>query len=601
MVKLLVLKATNPAKPQFNQKDKAEVRKGKNTVTLRTKLSGAGPLPARAAVLQQGQHHQLHDTPGRHHKIDQVTCPAVRLPKQTKSDHRRPGIFPGRRFALATVVACAARRRRGAAGDARRPNQTVVSATIFPGTAGSVSSQQVMLSTLNTCGHVRRVRARSRCSRTARTSKPISQPAWTLGTVLTCGLQIPSGDVNAVQVVRFTGAYETPLSNAQIFDTGQYPGTDGALPTIYVDGNEDQTTYVRPPLSPTDANAADSVTQQGDPVSLVVYENQPPLVGHPDPVTRRREPGDDDGAGHARRDRHDGGRDRDPELGVDVQLDGRQLAAAERRRRRSRRSRAGSRRSRFRPTTRPRAPAAPPRSTSPTTRSRARRPSNNPGPGAGDHKKGQPHRAATKLTRWRPAGARRHQQGREQGHAQPRSTPSTHTADDEHARDQHARAEHTLADRTADEPRARPRHRRRRSRRTTVTTPTPPPTPGLTVVTTPTKTPPHPRTHTARSAGRPHSPARPSDWSRVGWSPTCRRCPRPRARSCIRSRRRRRHRRWCTPPAMARARRRGCTRRWRCCSCSVAARCMSGAAAAAVRSTAEDCRHRARRPPAELQ
>jgi tungstate transport system substrate-binding protein len=42
VVKLLVLKATNPAKPQFNQKDKAEVRKGKNTVTLRTKLSGAG-------------------------------------------------------------------------------------------------------------------------------------------------------------------------------------------------------------------------------------------------------------------------------------------------------------------------------------------------------------------------------------------------------------------------------------------------------------------------------------------------------------------------------------------------------------------------------
>jgi tungstate transport system substrate-binding protein len=42
VVKLLVLKATNPAKPQFNQKDKADVRKGKNTVTLKTKLSGAG-------------------------------------------------------------------------------------------------------------------------------------------------------------------------------------------------------------------------------------------------------------------------------------------------------------------------------------------------------------------------------------------------------------------------------------------------------------------------------------------------------------------------------------------------------------------------------
>ena len=61
----------------------------------------------------------------------------------------------------------------------------------------------------------------------------------------------------------------------------QYPGTDGALPTIYVDGGEDQTTYVRPPMSPTDTNADDSVTEQGDPVSVVVFENQPPLAVTP--------------------------------------------------------------------------------------------------------------------------------------------------------------------------------------------------------------------------------------------------------------------------------------------------------------------------------
>ena len=157
----------------------------------------------------------------------------------------------------------------------------------------------------------------------------ISEPAWTLGTILTCGLQIPQADVTAVQVVRFSGAYETPLSNAQIFDVGQYPGSEGALPTIYVDGGEDQTTYVRPPLSATDANAADNVTQQGDPVSLIVYENQPPLIVTRDPVTGRREPGNDR-AGDARRNRDDGGRDRGPELGVDVQLDGRRLAAVER-------------------------------------------------------------------------------------------------------------------------------------------------------------------------------------------------------------------------------------------------------------------------------
>ena len=136
-----------------------------------------------------------------------------------------------------------------------------------------------MLSTLNTCGdYAGPPSITMQSSSGTLPPQSISEPAWTLGTVLTCGLQIPSADVTAVQVVHFSGAYETPLSNAQIFDTGQYPGSDGALPTIYVDGDENQTTYVRPPLSPSDPNAADNVTQQGDPVSLIVYENQPPLV-----------------------------------------------------------------------------------------------------------------------------------------------------------------------------------------------------------------------------------------------------------------------------------------------------------------------------------
>jgi hypothetical protein len=210
-----------------------------------------------------------------------VTYPAGRLPTQPTSCHRRPGIFPGRRFALATAVACvavvAAALPTGAAAD-----QTVISATIFPGSQGSSSSAQVPLSTLNTCGNY--AGPTSITMQTTNATLPaqsISEPAWTLGTILTCGLQIPQTDVTAVQVVRFSGAYETPLSNAQIFDVGQYPGSEDALPTIYVDGGEDQTTYIRPPLNAADANAADNVTQQGEPVSLVVYENQPPLVVNP--------------------------------------------------------------------------------------------------------------------------------------------------------------------------------------------------------------------------------------------------------------------------------------------------------------------------------
>jgi hypothetical protein len=182
---------------------------------------------------------------------------------------------------LAAAVACAA-----VGGGVTLPaaasaaaDQTVVSATIFPGSQGSSSSTQVALSTLNMCGNYTGPTSITMQSASGmQPPLPVAEPAWTLGTILTCGLQVPEADVTAVQVIHFSGAFETPLSNVQIFDFGQYPGSDGALPTIFVDGGEDQTTYARPPFSATDANAGDNVTQQGDPISLIVYENQPPLV-----------------------------------------------------------------------------------------------------------------------------------------------------------------------------------------------------------------------------------------------------------------------------------------------------------------------------------
>jgi hypothetical protein len=432
-----------------------------------------------------------------------VTCPAVRLPKQTKSDHRRPGIFPGRRFALATVVACAALAGALTATAAAEP--TVVSATIFPGTAGSVSSQQVMRSTLDTCDPYEG--PSSIALQPNQNQQAISQPAWTLGTVLTCGLQIPSGDVNSVQVVKFTGTYETPLSNAQIFDTGQYPGTDGALPTIYVDGNEDQTTYVRPPLSPTDANAADSVTQQGDPVSLVVYENQPPLA-----VTATQSPV----AGSQ------GTTTEQVTLGATVTTaDGTPIPSSA---------------LTFSWTVDNAAPvsdAAPivtvPSGVTPVT-VQAYDPStgaggiatldvtynptpppaqNNKPPGAGDHKQanptGQPHGKLRGGGRLEHAGTNK---GASKVHTRSRPAPSTHTpttstpAASTPAPSTPAPSAPATTTPATSPPSAPPP--------TIQTTTMPTPTPGLTVVTAPTKTPPHPRTHTAkrRSAAHPGSPQR---------------------------------------------------------------------------------------------
>jgi len=205
-----------------------------------------------------------------------VTYPAVRLYQQKKWYHRRSGTFPGRRFAL--LVACTAAAAAGATAlpATAAADQAVVNATIFSGAPGSAPRQQVMLSTLDTCGNYDG--PGSIALQPTSNQQPISTPAWTLGTVLTCGLQIQETDATAVQVVKFDGSPEDPLTNAQIFDTAQYPGTDGALPTIYVDGNEDQTTYVRPPQNPQDQNGADEVVQQGAPVSILVYEKQPPLT-----------------------------------------------------------------------------------------------------------------------------------------------------------------------------------------------------------------------------------------------------------------------------------------------------------------------------------
>jgi len=53
-VKLLVLKATNPAKPRFNQKAKASVKKGKTDVSVRAKLNGAGHYVVELEYVSKG-------------------------------------------------------------------------------------------------------------------------------------------------------------------------------------------------------------------------------------------------------------------------------------------------------------------------------------------------------------------------------------------------------------------------------------------------------------------------------------------------------------------------------------------------------------------
>ena len=171
--------------------------------------------------------------------------------------------------AIGTVAAAAC--ASPAAAD--RP---VVSATVYAGSGDGISTQSVAQSALESCGNY--AGPPSIAMQPSGTQQPIPlQQAWTLGTVVTCGLQVPQQDVTAVQVRRTTGTYETALDAAQIFEPSRYPGTDGALPTIFGDGTENQTTYVRPPTGATDQNAADEVVEQDEPVALTIYERTTPL------------------------------------------------------------------------------------------------------------------------------------------------------------------------------------------------------------------------------------------------------------------------------------------------------------------------------------
>jgi hypothetical protein len=208
-----------------------------------------------------------------------VTCPAVRLPQQTKSSHRRSGIFPGRRFALAAVLACVAAAGGGVlpATAAADQNQTVVSATVFPGTAGNYSIQPIPLSKLaGSCptydGPLWTFPDGQGPLATA--------TAWSLGDVITCGLGTTQSNVTAVKV--FNGdanSYESTLLQNQVFNPDTYPS--GALPLISIDGsitNGGAVTYTRPPADPSDQAQSDQFTEDGTtPVSIDVYENQLPL------------------------------------------------------------------------------------------------------------------------------------------------------------------------------------------------------------------------------------------------------------------------------------------------------------------------------------
>ena len=168
----------------------------------------------------------------------------------------------------------------GAAAD-----QTVVTATVFPGTSGAYATQTVPLSTL----------AQPGCTPYIGPSWTFSDgqgplttgTVWSLGEIITCSLGTTDTNVTAVKV--FNGDanhYEDTLTQDEVFNPATYPS--GALPLISVDGSTTSggsVTYTRPPTGPSDQAQSDQFTEDGTtPVSIDVYENQLPLNVTPAPV-----------------------------------------------------------------------------------------------------------------------------------------------------------------------------------------------------------------------------------------------------------------------------------------------------------------------------
>jgi hypothetical protein len=194
------------------------------------------------------------------------------------SDNRRSGTRPGRRLPsclrraqIAVACGCAVLACAAPAGLA---DQTVVSATVYPGAQGRVATRSATLSALQTCQPY----SGPNPMYLYPGQQPFQAPpdsTWTVSEVLQCALGVPPAQLSDVQVGTATRGFEAPLSGAALTDPSQYqdPAAPGALPIISSDGAEDQNTYVRPWRGGSDANATDQVVQSGQPVALLVYLN----------------------------------------------------------------------------------------------------------------------------------------------------------------------------------------------------------------------------------------------------------------------------------------------------------------------------------------
>lgn len=178
--------------------------------------------------------------------------------------NRRPGRYPGRRFAFRALLALTLLALPASA----LADQTVLRATIY--SAAGVTHPSVGLSALEGCPTYSGPNQLLVYPGGSDYTVP-SSSAWALATVLSCGLGLPVSGVTDVWVQRSSGGFEAPLTNPDLVVPSPFQDPS-AQPLVANDGGAVQNTYFRPWRGGSDENATDEVTANG-PIAIVVADS----------------------------------------------------------------------------------------------------------------------------------------------------------------------------------------------------------------------------------------------------------------------------------------------------------------------------------------
>ncbi len=184
--------------------------------------------------------------------------------RRPRSDlKRRPGRSRLRCAALALGLT-AAIVGDPAAGAVADPNQMIVATIYQPGSATGITRSVSLAALDQSCTRY----AGPDADFPSQITYVFPQTSWSLRTVLECGLNQSVAAITAVAVQQTSGAWEDPLTNADLSTAGDFAAA-GAVPVVSDDGSN--IVYTRPQRTPTDENAPDQVFQSTA-LALDVYE-----------------------------------------------------------------------------------------------------------------------------------------------------------------------------------------------------------------------------------------------------------------------------------------------------------------------------------------